>query len=1003
MSASAWHAPHVSDRDADLARLLHAERRLELPALQDALAAARARGLGLAAVLAERGLLSREEAGAWLGRLDPAPPPPAAPAPQVGWAAPAPQVGWAVPEAAPAVGWSAPPVHVGWERDDAETETVTAELVDPAPSAAERLGDYVLLEPLGSGGMGTVWLAQHATTGARYALKVFPKGGDPARAERFRREGQAQARVDAHPNVVTVHHLGEDDERLFLVMDLAPGGDLAERLEAGPLDPREAARCVACLARGLAHVHAAGVLHRDLKPANVLFAGDGRPLLVDFGLARVRGEETLTRTGAVLGTPSYMAPEQARGAPADERTDVYGLGAVLYASLTGRAPFEGARFRVLRAVLRDDPLPPRELAPDVPASLEAVCLRAMAKDPAQRFASAAALAAALDDPSGVEAPPRRAGRRAPRRAAVALGLAVAALLATTLVAPTRGADEARSVADAARWGAAAALDRASWELAARPASFAEAAAELPALRARCAAARAGLPAGVAAPAALARAELRLDALGALGALAAGRAGEAEAALRELAARPGAERALAVVALRGAVAAVTSGDATLAARALDLAGAGGVGAAELARWRARAAARLALDEVRAGRGWRAVERLAAAPAPPPEDAASAALANGVRGALRAWSASFERLGRAEAPPPGDVGEVVALVEVLAALGLPQALARGELDGWLAFALEPTRSISSLAPSLAKLAPDEFVVQVAVARHYNLGRATSASRADPLGGVTRYLHVTRRALALAPDPAARVELGLLLCERLRQADGFAESVRVASELLADERLARAELIGPRRCRLLVERATALLARGRAAEALVDLDAAAREDPSHHDVYVERARACNELALRDPAQERPYYRRALEDAAAYLTRTDPPLIPAHHARWPEAALFAWAACWRTGLAAYYREVRPALELFLRRFEPEGYRSWWLRLAYVHVRCGDLPAARESLTEAVAAARADRRLADLVEPLEEVLRTARRQDDLAGIRAKLLPVLRSLERRRSAGATLP
>src|SRR5690606_20903914 len=140
---------------------------------------------------------------------------------------------------------------------------------------------------------------------------------------------------------------------------------------------------------------------------------------------------------------SYMAPEQARGAPADERTDVYGLGAVLYACLTGRAPFEGARFKVLRAVLRDDPLPPRELAPEVPPSLEAVCLRAMAKDPAQRFASAGAFAAALDDPSGVEAPRRRAGRRVGRRAGAALAAVAAALLAAALVVPARAADEAR--------------------------------------------------------------------------------------------------------------------------------------------------------------------------------------------------------------------------------------------------------------------------------------------------------------------------------------------------------------------------------------------------------------------------------------------------------------------------------------------------------------------------------------------------------------------------------
>src|SRR5690606_8660426 len=154
----------------------------------------------------------------------------------------------------------------------------------------------------------------------------------------FRREGRAQAAADAHPNVVRVHASEEQDGVLYLAMDLAAGGDLARRIARGPLPPPEAARLVRDLARGLAPVPAAGVLHRDIKPENVLFDEQGTPKLVDFGLAHVAGEATLTRSNAFLGTPAAMAPEQAAGTPreVDERTDVYGLGVVLYQCLTGR-------------------------------------------------------------------------------------------------------------------------------------------------------------------------------------------------------------------------------------------------------------------------------------------------------------------------------------------------------------------------------------------------------------------------------------------------------------------------------------------------------------------------------------------------------------------------------------------------------------------------------------------------------------------------------------------
>ena len=263
--------------------------------------------------------------------------------------------------------------------------------------AGARVGDHVLLSRLGAGGMGEVWLAEQVETGARRAIKALRVAGDAELRLRFAREGEAQARVDAHPNVLRVHASGELHGCPYLVLELATGGDLAARLEAGPLPPLEAARLVRDLASGLAHSHARGVLHRDLKPQNVLFDEQGLPKLVDFGLARLAGADSLTNSSEVLGTPAYLAPEQATGR-CDERTDVYGLGTILYQCLTGRPPFSGtSALKILQDVLHKAPPPPRSLVPEVPPPLEALCLACLAKSPEERPASAALLAAGLDD------------------------------------------------------------------------------------------------------------------------------------------------------------------------------------------------------------------------------------------------------------------------------------------------------------------------------------------------------------------------------------------------------------------------------------------------------------------------------------------------------------------------------------------------------------------------------------------------------------------------------
>jgi len=260
---------------------------------------------------------------------------------------------------------------------------------------------YELLEVLGRGGMGVVYKAREVTSGQLRALKTIELNSGAQQAEeRFRREGQAQARVDRHPNVAAVHSAGELEGRGYLVMDLVTGGDLKGRLaREGPLPPEEALRVAIEVGRGLAHAHAHGVLHRDLKPANVLFDEEGRAKLVDFGLARLEGEGTLTKTGQVLGTPAYMPPEQIddahRVGPA---ADVYGLGAVLYAALTGKAPFTGGSVpEVLNKVLRAAPQPPSEAFPGIPRAYDAVVARALAKEPSERYATVADMVGALED------------------------------------------------------------------------------------------------------------------------------------------------------------------------------------------------------------------------------------------------------------------------------------------------------------------------------------------------------------------------------------------------------------------------------------------------------------------------------------------------------------------------------------------------------------------------------------------------------------------------------
>lgn len=271
---------------------------------------------------------------------------------------------------------------------------------DAPPAKLElpcKLGDFELLEELGHGGMGVVYRARQISLDREVAVKTILRGAhaSPADLQRFRAEAEAAARLD-HPGIVPVYEVGELNDRPFFCMKYIKGRTLSELLADGPLPARDAAKILSDVARAIHFAHSQGVLHRDLKPSNILIDDDGRPHVTDFGLAkRVTDAPSLTRTGAVLGTPAYMAPEQAAGQRGElgPRTDVYGLGTILYHMLTGRPPFQAASVvDVVFMVLEQDPVPPRVINPRADRDLELITLHCLQKPPDLRYDSAAALA-----------------------------------------------------------------------------------------------------------------------------------------------------------------------------------------------------------------------------------------------------------------------------------------------------------------------------------------------------------------------------------------------------------------------------------------------------------------------------------------------------------------------------------------------------------------------------------------------------------------------------------
>src|SRR6186713_1745640 len=283
-------------------------------------------------------------------------------------------------------------------------------LVEPEPEANVELGsspmlmdfgDYELIEQIGRGGQGVVFRARQKSLNRTVALKIIGLGqwATKAHLKRFRLEAEAAARLE-HPGIVPIHEVGERDGCCYFSMKFVEGGQLDEVARREPMPIRRAAELIAKVARTVHYAHEHGILHRDIKPRNILLDANGEPHLTDFGLARlVESESSVTQSLDVLGTPSYMAPEQAVGnnAAVSNATDVYGLGAVLYQLLTGHPPFAGGTtYETIKLLEDTEPRSPRLWNPKIDRDLSTICLKCLEKDPKRRYSSALALAEDLE-------------------------------------------------------------------------------------------------------------------------------------------------------------------------------------------------------------------------------------------------------------------------------------------------------------------------------------------------------------------------------------------------------------------------------------------------------------------------------------------------------------------------------------------------------------------------------------------------------------------------------
>ncbi|HEY7155654.1 MAG TPA: protein kinase [Gemmataceae bacterium] len=361
-------------------------------------------------------------------------------------------------------GGSPPTLPHEQSADVCDAPTVVANPSRAAEEApAVEVPGYEIFDVLGRGGMGVVYKARQISLNRIVALKMILSGehANPHTLSRFYTEARAVARLQ-HPNIVQIYEIGNRGDNPFFSLEYLEGGCLQQRMAGVAQDPRQTAQLMETVARAVYHAHRQGIIHRDLKPGNILLAADGTPKITDFGLAKqVEDDNSQTRTGAILGTPSYMAPEQARGGGRDigPAADIYALGAVLYDLLTGRPPFQGSSvLATLQMVQSVEPVPPRRLRSVIPADLQTICLKCLHKAPSRRYLTAQDLADDLRrflDGQPIQARPTSTWERAHKwvrrnPALAALLVAGVVVLITLIVALFREAKNQRDLAEKQR-------------------------------------------------------------------------------------------------------------------------------------------------------------------------------------------------------------------------------------------------------------------------------------------------------------------------------------------------------------------------------------------------------------------------------------------------------------------------------------------------------------------------------------------------------------------------
>ncbi len=734
-------------------------------------------------------------------------------------------------------------------------------LAPPGMAEPRHIGRYHVRRVLGRGGMGVVYEGHDPDLDRPVAIKMVLSAAalDAEDRDRFYQEARLTAKL-RHPNIVGIHEVGTHEGSPYLVMDLVPGRTLEELLGAEKVPARRVAELVMAVARALEHAHDHGIVHRDVKPQNVIIDDEGQPRLTDFGLARdAETHRKLTLTGHAVGTPSYMAPEQASGESAEQGpwTDVWAVGAVLYRGLAGRPPFQGKNaLAVMQRVVNEDPLPLRRIAPGVDADLETISLRCLERDPGSRYVSAREVAEELDrwlrgepiEARRAAAPARllRAVRRRP--AVVVAALLALALAATLAVGMTgRGGRAATSDSERARLAAGARSAREAFEAAVNEAAAEEAAAssaDAPASRERALA-------------------LGLRALAAAERERGGRPGDPEAdrAVARVALRLGAmamaDRRWAMVdaALAEAREAAPTDDAETRAAIADLAVAAAVGAA-------LDEARRLLDDGEAAEALRVVE--------------------GALGARPDLAAALALRGEARART-GDLGGAVVDLERAIAADAEQPAAwrwrgavrrrRGELaeahdDLLRAVELAPEDGGALLELGLVKLDRNETVAALTI-----FGRAVAA---DPMAGAAWAGRARARA-AFGDEEGALADLGRAIELDPRDADARVERARLLLDRgdvgAAKSELDRALAVDPEHAGAYSSRARARALDGSHEDALADFDRSLELAPRDADVLTRRARlrirmGRHQDAIADydracevaPEQVRPWAERAL-----------------------------------------------------------------------------------------------------------------------------------------------